>query len=103
MSGKVKDRHFVSHSVSFLCFVSFPIPGFITSHSTKTTVYFKHFLFSLQKKWAEQRAWQRVGSSGHAFVLWFPIPRPSTMAMGVGWVGGVGGGGGGGGIAVTPL
>ena len=28
---QVKDRHFVSHSVSFLCFVSFPIPGFITS------------------------------------------------------------------------
>ena len=25
MSGKLKDRHFVSHSVSFLCFVSFPI------------------------------------------------------------------------------
>ena len=39
--------------------------------STKTTVDFKHFLFSLQKKWAEQRAWQQVG---RAFVLWFPIP-----------------------------
>ena len=44
---QVKDRHFVSHSVSFLCFVSFPIPGFITSRQDLGTLAGTHALCQL--------------------------------------------------------